>query len=400
MLFTVRQISPSIELIFDNTDEFINVYPAYHQQGSLIYQNVDRTAWTASGSQYRWECNYADITSETIPVIQLVYSYNATTTERQQQYQAFRTITAVETVAGKLRLYAPVVPTYDFRIRFRILNKMDLAIPLNRLYGIGLGYTPSFEQLSSYLTSLNPVSGQTMALYSFVPLATANKSGAMPGGILGRILKLEDIYNQTLTQPYCITGYASDAALTPISTYYADITSVQSVAADTWYKECEIRTQTDVSDFTTAEYLFYQQHATVLNITHIYTGNVTTFKHAFAANAYMESITGLSLLDTHNATDISYMFAGDSKLEKVDLSSLCLDKVTNIEGLFKDCSVIEEINVTNLDFRYNTTSNSSLIEQPDIFTGIPNDCVIWVSGSEQRDAILTKYPNLTGITYN
>lgn len=400
MLFTVRQLSPSIELVFDNADEFINVYPAYHQQGSLIYQNVDRSDWSAVGTRYYWECSNAIINTETVPVIQLVYSYNATDIEKQQQYQAFRTISAVETTDGKLRLYAPTIPTYDFRIRYRTLNKMDLAIPLNRLYGVGVGYTATYEQLVSYLTGLNPISGQTMALSSMIPLATENKSGAMPGGILGRLLKLEDIYNQSLTQPYSITGYASDAAATPITTYYSDIASVQAVSPDTWYKECELRTQTDVSDFTTAEYLFYQQHATVLNITHIYTGNVTTFKHAFAANAYMETIIGLHLLDTHNATDISYMFTENASLKKVDLSPLCLDRVTNIEGLFKNCSVIEEINVSNIDFRYNTTSTSSLIDQPDIFTGIPDDCVIWVGGAEQRDAILSKYPNLTGITYN
>ena len=400
MYFTVSQISQSVELVFANSDDFINVYPSYHQSSGLVYVNVNRADWSISGTQYRWETTYYDINTETVPVIQLVYSYNATQTDKQAQYSAFRTIKAVETTDGKLYLYANSVPAVDFRIRYRLLNKLDLAIPLNRLFSVGLGYGAGYEQLTSYLTSVNPVTGQNTPLASNIPAATLGKAGIMTGDILPRLLKLEDNYNSQLTQPYCIIGYDSAAGVTPITTYYADITSIQAVPADTWYKECELWTKTDASDFTTAVHMFYQQQATVLNLTHIYTGNVTTFSYALAANVLLQNIVGLQLMDTHNATDISYMFAGDTALETLDLSACCLNQVTDIEGLFKNCISLQEIDVTSIDFTKIGTGNIPLIEQDDVFTGIPNDCTIWVSGETQRNAIIAEYPNLTGITYN
>lgn len=400
MIFKVSQISPSVELIFANSDEYINVYPSYHQKGNLNYVNVDNTAWYVYGTQYRWETSFADINSETIPVIQLIYSYNATQAEKQNQYAAFKAITAVETVSGKLYLYANARPYTSFRIRYRVLNKLDLAIPLNRYFGVGIGYSVDGSQLFAQMTGFNPVTNQSILLSSSMPDATYSAPGAMPGGVLARLKKLEDIYDNTLTKPYSITGFSSASATSEQTTYYPDIASVQAVSQDTWYQECEMKTQTDVADFTTAAHLFYQQQATKLNVTHIYTGKVTTFSYALAANSLLQEITGLELLDTRSATDISYMFADDIALKRVDLSSLNLQAVTNLEGLFKNCTSLEYIDVSNIDFTYRPGSRISLIEQDDIFTGVPDDCVIYVGGEMQYTVIHAKYPNLTGITYN
>lgn len=400
MQFKVSQISPTVELVFENNEKLINVYPAYHQKGGLVYQNVDRDAWTVVGTKYRWFTSAFDITNDTVPVIQLVYSMNATAAEKQQQYLAFKSITVVETVPGKLCFYAPTRPPVDFRIRYRILNKMDLAIPLNKYFGIGLGYGSDYEQLYSYLTALNPVTGNTTCFASSLPAATYNKAGVMPAGVYSRLVKLESLYDDTLEKPYRIDGYASPDSVNPITTYYQTIDEVKEVAANTWYGKCEIRTQTNVSDFTSADYMFYQQQATGLNLTHVYTGNVTTFRYALAANSKLTDITGLQLLDTHNATDISYMFAQNSALKRLDLSSLCLTNLENIEGLFSGCTSLEYLDVTSINFRQNNTREPALINQPNIFDGVPDNCIIWVSGSDQREAILAKYPNLTGITYN
>lgn len=400
MRFVVSQISPTIELVFADTEEFINVYPTYHQKSGLIYANVNSTDWVVSGTQYRWETTYPDITVDTVPVIQLVYSYNATASEKQEQYAAFRLVKVVETLEGKLRLYVDTKPTVNFRIRYRLLDKMDLAIPLNRMFGVGLGYQASYNEMTSYLTSINPITGQSLLLSSLVPMASTGTSGIVSADIIARLLKLEDSYNVTMNQPYRIIGYDSASAASPITTYYADITAMQGISADTWYKECEIWTTTDASDFTTAFHMFYQQQATVLNLTHVYTGNVETFSYALAANVLLQSIVGLQLLNTSKAYDISYMFADDVALEEVDLSSCDLSRVTNIEGLFKNCSSLQKINVSSIDFTALGQGDVALIEQPDIFTGVPDNCVIWVAGETQRTAILDNYPNLTGITYN
>lgn len=400
MLFTVSQISPQVELVFANADEFINVYPAYHQNGDLIYANVDTSAWSPSGSEYIWETTYPGINDLTIPVIQLVYSYNATPSERQNQYQAFLSIKAVETTDGKLSFYAAMRPSVNFRIRYRRLDRMDLAISLNRPIGTGIGSSIEYDQINIILTATNPINNQPVQFMCNIPEAKGNKAGIISGNVLARLNKLEDVYNQSLTQPYRIDGYASAGAATPISTYYADITSVQSVSQDTWYKECSIYTQTAPTDFTTAYQLFYQQQATSLDLTHIYTSNVETFSYALAANVLLQEIKGLHLLDTHLAEDISYMFADDVALESLDLSYWELSRITNIEGLFKNCTSLSYIDVSSLDFTKKDSNGDMLIEQADVFTGVPDACTIVVGGQTQYDAIHTEYPNLTGITYN
>lgn len=400
MLFKVSQISPAVELIFSDAEKFINVYPAYHQNGDLIYANVNPAAWNLIGTEYRWETTFTGITDTTVPVIQLIYSYNATQAQRQQQYEAFKTITSVETVANKLYLRAPIRPNVPFRIRYRRLDRMDLAIPLNRYIGIGLGINPNHDSTDLSMTALNPLTGQSLLLTSRLQGANVGYAGAMTSDMVARILKLEDTYNETFTQPYRIKGYSSASAATPITTYYADIASVQAVAQGTWYKECAIYSTTDAPDFTTAVRLFYQQQATVLNLTHIYTGNVVSFNYALAANGLLQDIKGLQLLDTHKATDISYMFADDSSLESIDVGTCDFKNVLNVEGLFKGCTSLQYLDIRSIDFTKTDGQGTTLIEQPDVFTGVLDSCEIWVGGQAQRDAIIAVYPNLTGITYN
>lgn len=400
MLFKVSQISPAVELVFADSERFINVYPSYHQNGDLIYANVNPESWTLIGNEYRWETTSVGITDMTVPVIQLIYSYNSTQAQKQQQYAAFKSITSVETVENRLYLRSPVRPIVPFRIRYRRLDRMDLAISLNRHFGIGIGVNSNHDSTELSMTALNPLTSQSLLLTSRLPGASVGYAGVMTSDMVARMLKLEDAYNQTLTHPYRIDGYASVDAETPITTYYSDIESVQSVAQGTWHKECAIYSITDATDFTTAVHLFYQQQATVLDLVHVYTGNVESFSYALAANVLLQEIRGLPLLDTHAATDISYMFSEDASLQSIDLGSCDFGNVLNIEGLFNGCTGLQYLDIRSLDFTRTDSQGTALIEQPDVFTGVPDSCEIWVGGQAQRDAILAIYPNLTSITYN
>lgn len=397
MLFDVSQISPDVELVFANSDKYINVYPSYHQVGGMNYRNVSQADWEAVGSQYRWAAPMPQITDETIPVIQLVYPYGSTDVEQQQQYAAFRSITNVETVSGSLYLYTPMRPAVNFRIRFKILNKMDLAILLNQLFGIGMAYSASREDVNALLTGLNPITGVTGVISSVLPLAANNGAGVVEAGVISRLIKLEDMYDRSMQKPFKIESRDINNVITTV--YYDDQTDICSVPAGTWLDHCSIFTATNAI-FTNATRLFYQQQAKFLDLTHVYSGNVTSFCYALACNEQLREIYGLDLLDTHSAEDISYMFSDNSALDEVDLSKLNLENVTNIEGLFKGCTTIHEINVSSIDFTKVGVGDVPLIEQPDVFTGVPNDCTIWVSGETQREAIIEQYPNLTGITYN
>lgn len=400
MLFSVSQISPQVELVFENTDRFINVYPSYHQNGDLIYANVNPVDWNVLGGTYQWENSYAGITDTTVPVIQLIYSYNATAAEKQAQYLAFKTIRFVETVSGRLYLRADSRPDTSFRIRYRRLDRMDLAIPLNRNFAIGIGSQLNPDSVSMYLTALNPVTNQNISLMTTLNAAEVGKAGVMTSDMLSRLLKLEKIYDDSMNYPYQITGYNSAESTSTTSTGYSDIAALQAIAPNTWYKECAIATKSNITEFTTAVHLFYQQQATLVDVTHVYTGNVTTMGYALAANVLLKEIKGLELLDTHNVTDIGYMFSDNAALTHIDLSKLNFRKVMQVEGLFKGCTSLEYLDVRSIDFSRLDSNGNPLINQPDVFTGVPDSCEIWVGGQEQAAIISSIYPNLTNITYN
>ena len=400
MIFRVSQISPSVELVFANTQDIINVYPPYHQQGNFLISNVDRSAWTVVGGQYRWETSYSNITAETVPVIQLLYSYNITEGERKQQYEAFTSITAVETVAGKLYLYANSRPYSSFRIRYRILNKLDLAIPMNRLFGIGISYQSEYENVVSQMTALNPVTGESVVLNTQVPSVELGQTGMMPGHILARLLRLERERDAAMQGDFFVHQLASPG--NPESTtWYPDLASFLSIPAGTYSGNCEIGckslaipTPDSLSGF------FRDQTADSVDVSSLYTSNVTDLSYAFENNSNLATISGLDLLDTHVTRNMSYMFAEDANLLRLDLRSWYTDAVINIEGMFKNCSSLEYLNVSSFDFTRQLDDGTMLIDQPDIFKDVPADCELWVGGQEQAAIILSRYPDFEDIYSN
>ena len=604
MLFRVSQISPTVELVFANSDKFINVYPEYHQVGDLNYRNVDVAAWSIVGTEYRWSTTLPVINADTVPVIQLIYSYNATQAQRQQQYDAFKSITSVETVENTLHLYTPIQPTVGFRIRFRTLNKVDLAINLNQLYARGLAYQGNPTGLISILTSFNPVANHTQNLAANVPLGTSNAAGAMPAGFTSRLAKLEKALGDLNFQPSKnakVTGYTDAGQTTLITKYYDEVqdvhelsdvpseyrqveflksdgtqyidtgwswdeggigtaptvhikckgcidgdysifgryrlfnltgsngrlrfygyTASQNIITDVatgntmhtwelldanlycddvrqnttpdyfpalygsgalgnififarndggiddnggncciasflveekdaytgtvtpicdlvavvrvsdntpgmwdrvshrfltnqgsgtfvtgpeisenpWYGDCILSNRPNTNINSDCSELIKGQLAMTWDVTEFYSSSITDMSYFFADNVNLTQIIGLDLLDTSSLTDISYMFSGDLLLTRLDLSSWITQNIINVEGLFKNCSGLTEIDVRNFDFTHKPDGITALIEQADVFTGVPDNCVIWVGGETQYNAIHAVYPNLTGITYN
>lgn len=63
------------------------------------------------------------------------------------------------------------------------------------------------------------------------------------------------------------------------------------------------------------------------------------------------SMTATNLLDTQNATDMSYMFNSNAKLTNLDIKSWNTSNVTDMTGMFQGC-----IALTELDLSTNTTS--------------------------------------------
>ena len=70
---------------------------------------------------------------------------------------------------------------------------------------------------------------------------------------------------------------------------------------------------------------------------------VTDFSGAFSQYTNLKDITGLSLIDTSNATNMFQLFSGDSSLENIDLSSFNTNLVTSIGYMFDGCNSITSI---------------------------------------------------------
>lgn len=399
MDFVVQNVSSTVELVYQNEDAVVNVYPQYHQVGELVYTIVNPNQWYLTSSGYRVQLNNALIEPETVPMIQLVYTSNMST--RSEELNIFKHFILVSTNKSILSIYCSIQPKVTIRLRYRVLNKLDLAVPMNRYFAIGIGYGVDSDFMSSLmLTGYNPVNGRTLPLAGALPVVNHRQSGTVTAQMLNRLEKLERGYNLTFSDLKCfrIRGYAAASGGSEISTEYADYEAVRAITQNSWYQNCAIESISEDNQFITAEALFASQQAVSLDVTQLYTQNVTDFNHMLANNPNLQNIIGLDCLMTDNAEDISYMFENDTALTKIDLSQLRLNNVKNIEGLFKGCSSLTELNFTSILF--STAGRSYLYQQPDIFTGVPDNCHIIVADTETQVIIMKAYPNLKNVTTN
>ena len=75
----------------------------------------------------------------------------------------------------------------------------------------------------------------------------------------------------------------------------------------------------------------------------------TQDNNLFANLPDLEDITGLEYLDTSELDNFANMFAGDTKLKSVDLSSFDISKIKDINSMFKGCTNLTEIKTGNFD---------------------------------------------------
>ncbi len=99
----------------------------------------------------------------------------------------------------------------------------------------------------------------------------------------------------------------------------------------------------------------------------------TTYYTSSTGFGAVKSLTGLSLLDTSNTTNMSHMFYYLSALEELDVSTFVTDNVTNMAGLFYNCSKITELDVTN----FNT---SKVTDMSEMFRNVKSITKLDVSG--------------------
>ena len=71
----------------------------------------------------------------------------------------------------------------------------------------------------------------------------------------------------------------------------------------------------------------------------------------------LQSITGLSYLNTSEVTNMSYMFASCTNLTSLDLSSFNTSKVTKANGIFRDCSSLASLDLSSFNTSKLTNMN-------------------------------------------
>ena len=84
----------------------------------------------------------------------------------------------------------------------------------------------------------------------------------------------------------------------------------------------------------------------------------TNFKSAFSSCSELKTFSS-GYTDTSNVTDISFMFAGSTKLANIDLSTLNTSTVTNMGYLFSSCEMLTRLDLSNFDTS-NVTNMSSM----------------------------------------
>ena len=63
----------------------------------------------------------------------------------------------------------------------------------------------------------------------------------------------------------------------------------------------------------------------------------------------LQSITGMTFLNTSEVTDMSWMFADCEKLESLDVSNFNTAKVTSMSYMFRGCKLLTSLDVSNFN---------------------------------------------------
>ena len=123
----------------------------------------------------------------------------------------------------------------------------------------------------------------------------------------------------------------------------------------------------DLSNFTTPvvtdmSYMFvYDANLTSLDLSKFDTSQVDNFSYMFAGCTNLTSITGISNWKNNKATDMSYMFSSDANLTSLDLSKFDTSQVENFSHMLSGCTNLTSIGGLNDDVNnWDTTAATNM----------------------------------------
>ena len=85
-----------------------------------------------------------------------------------------------------------------------------------------------------------------------------------------------------------------------------------------------------------------------------------------------------------------YMFYSCSYLVNLNLSNFNTSKVTDASYMFANCERLMSLDIRNFNF-------SNIGTYTNMFTGIPNNCLIIVADNTAKRWITTKFTQLTNV---
>jgi|GEM_PF-1425651 len=91
------------------------------------------------------------------------------------------------------------------------------------------------------------------------------------------------------------------------------------------------------------------------------TSKTTNMSNMFSGCTKLQTLD-ISTFDTANVTDMSYMFNGDSALKTITVDStrfVAQDKLTTVEGMFKECQLLEKLDLRGFGNCSNLTTINS-----------------------------------------
>lgn len=164
-----------------------------------------------------------------------------------------------------------------------------------------------------------------------------------------------------------LTLYYGDAsAVSDAVTYTVNVNSVASWSSNNVKSATSVVTNESCSSYrgTILKKIFQGfASATSIDLSNLYTNNVTDMTSMFESCSKLTSITFGSNFNTGNVTSMSGMFAVCSSLTSLDLSSFNTSKVTSMDGLFLRCS-----GMTGITFGSNFNT-SNVTDMGSMFSG-------------------------------
>ena len=143
------------------------------------------------------------------------------------------------------------------------------------------------------------------------------------------------------TVVYILTNYGDTFIANPDSSeFFRNLQSLTSI---------ENLTMLDTSNVTDMSYMFYYcQTLTSLNVSSFDTSSVNTFVWMFYRCSSLTSLD-LSDFDTSNVTDMSYMFDYCNALTSLDVSGFDTSNVTDMSYMFDYCNALTSLDVSGFN---------------------------------------------------